>query len=310
MPSSPGIFSFSASNYRINQYMSNVFSPTTIAYIKRINGTQGPATVPVTLSSNPGTATENIDYHNTFPLDITFADGQKLAPVIVPIYQHGKPDFDKSLNLVLGQPTGTIVPTGLGGITSATSLFNNSARREFNGKGTIILPDTGAGSIYPYNIEVHGLKGHIKKVIARLKNFTHNFPSDIAIVLVSPSGKTITLSSGAGGGGFVPGVQGVYLTFDQDAPEKITKITSGTYKPTNFYDYYLLPAPCPPRPTGIDGAGDPYLLPYVADLNVYVGEDPNGTWLVYAADCANPAPGQLSGDKGYISGVSLAFELT
>ena len=64
---------------------------------------------------------------------------------------------------------------------------------------TISIPDSGAASPYPSEINVQGLSGTITDVNVTLNGYRHGFPDDVAVQVVSPTGKSVLLMSDVGG---------------------------------------------------------------------------------------------------------------
>lgn len=145
----------------------------------------------------------------------------------------------------------------------------------------ITIPDFGAATPYPSPIIVSGLTGEIIKVVVRLINISHTFPSDIDILLVSPSGQNATIMSDVGGG---TDITNVTLTLDDMATSTIpTPIVSGTFQPTNLgllFDFFP-----PPAPTPSGGSA----------LSSFNFTNPNGIWNLFVVDNA-------AGDSGSIAG--------
>ncbi len=143
----------------------------------------------------------------------------------------------------------------------------------------ISIPLLGVAAPYPSTNVVSGVAGPITSVSVTLSNLSHNYPADLAIVLVGPLGQNVILMANAGGG---YGLANATLTFDDAAslPIPTNQITAGTYRPA-AYSPPALPSPAP-------------LPPYGADLSVFAGTNPNGMWSLYVYDDA-------PGDSGSIS---------
>lgn len=158
------------------------------------------------------------------------------------------------------------------------TLFANLTPITINDRTSNTNPP-GTGSLYPSTINVSGMTGTITKVDVALNNLSHSFPDDVDVLLVGPGGQRAILMSDVGGN---PDVSGINLTFDQSAgalPDA-TQIVSGTYRPTNFNSNTTL------EPGGIDNfpSPGPGQTTYTADLNVFNGTAPNGTWRLYVVD--------------------------
>jgi subtilisin-like proprotein convertase family protein len=134
------------------------------------------------------------------------------------------------------------------------------------------------------SVTVSGLSTNIARVTVTLAEVNHNYPADIDILLVSPSGKKVVLMSDAAGSGKLENTR---ITFDDAAAAQIpfnptSPIDSGSYKPTNHEGSETFPAPAPGGPYG-------------TTLAEFAGTDPNGVWNLYVVDDAQP-------DSGYIAG--------
>ena len=165
-----------------------------------------------------------------------------------------------------------VVWSGSGSLTAA--VFTNGT--------AITIPNLGSGSPYPSTINVSGMAGLVSKVTVKLNQFTHTYPDDVDVLLIGPGGQSELLLSDVGG---AVGVSGVTVTLDDAATQGLpdsTRISTGTYKPTNVGagDTFAAPAP----------AG-----PYGALLSVFNGAAPNGVWALYVVD-------DEANDQGTIAG--------
>jgi uncharacterized repeat protein (TIGR01451 family) len=173
---------------------------------------------------------------------------------------------------------GVLRTTFVIGAFGATTTFSNPA--------VTTIPSLGVASPYPSAIVVSGFPGAVGKITVRLNSFTHTFPSDLDILLVSPSGRKVLLMSDAGGGN---GVSNVTLTFDDAAANFLgSAITTGTFKPTVLGSLgESLNAPAP-------------VAPYQNTLSTFAGQSANGTWQLWVRD-------QFGGDSGSIASWSLSI---
>src|SRR6266699_7343484 len=131
-------------------------------------------------------------------------------------------------------------------------------------------------------MNVSGLNTNILKATVTLNRLTHTQPHDLEIVLVGPGGQTTWLMSDCGG---INSVNNVTLTFDNAAASGLhnqAQIVAGTFMPTDFAPNDVLPAPAP--------AG-----PYVADLSVFQGTNPNGAWQLFVHDDTPLFSGYIAG---------------
>jgi uncharacterized repeat protein (TIGR01451 family) len=164
---------------------------------------------------------------------------------------------------------------GLGSFTAASAARTNYASIAVPASGT-----KGAASPFPSTISVTGVTGTVTKVTVTLAGFTHTYPSDVDVLLVSPTGQTLLLMSDAGS----VAASGLTLTFDDSAPGTLPAtgaLSSGTFKPSNYGtgDTFSSPAP---------------VEPYGSTLSVFNGSSPNGTWSLYAQDGFNKDAGDIT----------------
>lgn len=147
--------------------------------------------------------------------------------------------------------------------------------------GKITINDFAAASPYPAVKCVSGAVGHVTKVTATISGFQHTYPNDVSIMLVSPKGTLVNLMRNCGG---VVNVSGINLTFDDAAGSSLNgaSMASGTFKPTQLGIFNAFPQPCP--------SGTPN-----AALSAFIGEDPNGPWLLFVQDAKQLDVGQISG---------------
>jgi hypothetical protein len=152
------------------------------------------------------------------------------------------------------------------------------------------------GAPYPSSINVTSLTGLIPftpgSVRVTLNNFSHTRPSDLGLVLVSPTGAAYLIQDGAGG---APGVSNVTYTLSDTGAGVLPQPGSwsaGTYKPTAYFTFDLFPAPGPATSYARPGPfGD---IPATFST-AFGGTNPNGTWNLYVRDF-------LPGEGGSIAG--------
>lgn len=142
----------------------------------------------------------------------------------------------------------------------------------FANSAPIGIVDNQPGSPYPSAIHVSCIYPEdVNRVQVGLLGLGHTYPSDICILLQSPSGKTTPLMINAGGGRDFP-LQNVDLLFDDlgaDLPFN-APLTSGTYHPS-AYDNIDFPTPAPGY-TNIGLAQFAHESTY-GDWNLYVFDD-------------------------------------
>jgi subtilisin-like proprotein convertase family protein len=176
-----------------------------------------------------------------------------------------------------GHPGGNVNTSFTWNVSTSSSTIQT-----FSAPGSITIRDNSTAQPYPVSFNVTGLSGTISKLTVSLNGVTHTYASDMDIILVGPGGQKSILMSDAGGNS---SLNNGTITFDPSATTPIPtgQITSGTYKPAN-YDTSAdnFPAPGPGSSTA-----------FSADLNVFNGTSPNGTWNVFVVDDATADTGQI-----------------
>jgi len=155
----------------------------------------------------------------------------------------------------------------------------------FPNPGTITIPTSGQANPYPSTIAVSGLSGNTTDVNVTLTGVSHTFPDDVDILVVSPTGQRVVLTSDNGGS---LDVTNATLTFDDAAvgflPDE-GQIVSGTYRPTFGAT----------GNTGFNGTPPAPAAPYSYSLGSFNGQSPIGNWSLFVFD-------DLGGDAGQITG--------
>jgi len=124
-------------------------------------------------------------------------------------------------------------------------------------------------------------------VTAELSGLNHTFVQDLQILLVSPAGIGVILMADVGGGN---NIVNATIVFDDVAsrglPVSATRITSGSYRPTDFeafsgeLDSFPAPAPNPP---------------FASSMEAFFSADPNGVWSLYVYDHLDDDEGDITG---------------
>jgi subtilisin-like proprotein convertase family protein len=159
---------------------------------------------------------------------------------------------------------------------------SSSGTASFSNVSAITIPGQGVGTPYPSTINVSGTAGTISQVVLNLNGFTHTYPDDLDVLLVSPTGQIVVVMSDAGGGS---DVNNVSLTLSDGAAVALPdsgQIVSGTFKPSDFGTGDAFPTPAP--------AG-----PYGATLSAFNGVSANGVWSLFVVDDAAVDQGSFSG---------------
>lgn len=175
---------------------------------------------------------------------------------------------------------------------SAVSLSVSNAAGEFLQLGPVDLSvyplaidipgnptnSSGPASRYPATIHVRGEPSNgLARVEVTLRDLRHAYPTDLDILLVSPSGTNIILMSDAGSSLAVTNATLVFHPAWQlyPYPPESSAIPSGQTRHYSPYNYGN------PEETQLPGAPQG---PYSTELNDLSGTDPNGTWLLYIYD--------------------------
>ena len=157
----------------------------------------------------------------------------------------------------------------LGTFSSLTATNTNAS--------AITIRDNNSATPYPSAINVSGRVGKVAKVTVSIPAFSHTYPGDVDMVLVSPDGKKVALMGGVGAG---TDAVNVALTFDDAASGPIgASVVAGTYQPSGSVS--TMPAGAP--------AG-----PYASALSEFNGISPNGTWSLYVADSGASDTGTMA----------------
>jgi hypothetical protein len=182
---------------------------------------------------------------------------------------------------------------GLASTASATTFnFANSQAISIPKAGT--NPPAGQGDPYPSEILVSGIPEDefVVDINLTLSGLSHDNADDLYFVLEAPTGESIVLWNDAGGN--FP-LFGVTVIFDDGAVGAIPNsgpVVSGDYQVSQ---YGSIPGPDDTFPAPNPGFG--------GDLSLFNGDDPNGTWKLYAYDDS------FFGGKGELSdGWALTFE--
>jgi len=135
--------------------------------------------------------------------------------------------------------------------------------------------DYAIAAPYPSTIQVIGASLPLTHVEVVFPKFSYNFPDDLDIQLVGPTGIAVTLLSDVGGNN-QKAFTDIALRFKDGAtplPDD-AKLVSGTFAPTNMdagaFDHDTLPSPALP--------------PAATSLAAFNGTSPIGTWSLFIGD--------------------------
>jgi subtilisin-like proprotein convertase family protein len=160
---------------------------------------------------------------------------------------------------------------------------HKNVTRTISNTGQIAIPGSGTATPYPATIQVSGFKkGKIKDVDVTLRDFSHDKPDDVDVLLVAPNGRNTLLVSDAGGN---DPIDNITLTLDDRAVSALpvtSQIVSGTFRPTSDGPIDTLPAPAP-------------VTGQTVALSVFNGANPNGLWQLFVRDDSNMNNGEIAG---------------
>lgn len=197
---------------------------------------------------------------------------------------------------VAGSPAATVYANPASTTTYSVIVTNTSNRSiTYSSGGSVTIPgvapvsnSAGAGAPYPSVITVAGLPANAVVKSVAIRGLRHSGPSDIDMLLQSPTGTNVVLMSDAGG---LSDATGQTYTFDDAAAATLatTLNATGTYRPTNFgaSDTY-------PAPIGAITQATPTLASFTGDLN--------GTWNLFVNDA-------VSSDIGFITSWEITFTI-
>jgi uncharacterized delta-60 repeat protein/uncharacterized repeat protein (TIGR01451 family) len=193
-----------------------------------------------------------------------------------------------------------------GSINRGLAVFNftvGQTANRFANTSAIVLNEVATenstpATPYPSTINVSGLAGVVAKATVTLTNLSHTWPSDIDILVVSPTGQSSYLMAQCGGSYTI---NNVTLTFDDTVSNSLpqfpylpqSQIVSGTNHTTS---YAVATPPFPPNLTPPP--------PYVTNLSAFTNINPNGTWSLYIIDDARGNAGSIS--NGWILNLTTA----
>jgi CSLREA domain-containing protein len=153
---------------------------------------------------------------------------------------------------------------------------------------SITIPASGATTPYPSDILISGITGNlITQVAVQLNGLSHTFPADLDVLLVGPGGERVMLLSDAGSSAAISDVNLLFSPTATASPPQASQLVTGTVLPANYANDanssdFTDPFPNP-APDVLDR--EP------ADLTVFNGTNPNGTWSLYVSDDFQGADG-------------------
>lgn len=178
--------------------------------------------------------------------------------------------------------TGLVITCGSHDLAEAGKR-RKTVTRSFSSTGQIAIPNDGVANPYPSTLQVGGIKkGKIKDVNVTLRDFSHNRPDHVDILLVAPNGSNTLIMSDVGG---ADPADNLTIVLDDEALAALpltSQLTSGTFRPTSDGPIDSLPAPAPVSTQAVA-------------LSVFNGAKPNGQWQLFVRDDTNGQNGDISG---------------
>ncbi len=158
-----------------------------------------------------------------------------------------------------------------------------------------ILSASGPATVYPSTVNVSGMTGTTTNVTVSVRRFSHQFPGDVHMLLVSPTGQKLVFWSKCGRGTPVNNVNATITdrAFDFAPLPDEFEIWSEQFRPTDRAGTYNsvtnnFPAPAPAPPYGSVPLSNAF-------HNAFSGQSPNGTWSLYVYDDTTGATGSIAG---------------
>lgn len=166
--------------------------------------------------------------------------------------------------------------------TFAASTQAQTARSTFTNSSVNIIDRLGPATTYPSTIAVAGLSAVWTYHLSVSINLSHTLPSNLDILLVSPSGPAVMLLSDVGH--TFDWANNTRIDIDDCAPRSMGDafLTAGRFRPSNVRrgsDAMPMPAP---------------VGPYNNTLSDFNYATPDGTWSLYVVDDNGSAIGQIN----------------
>lgn len=143
----------------------------------------------------------------------------------------------------------------------------------------ITIVDNANASLYPSTIDVT-TSAPITSVSVRLANMQHARLSDLTVLLVSPTGKTVQLMANVDGS--IVTQNDVFFSEPGEWMNGQTILSDRVFRPTVVGQPVAMPAPAP-------------ALPYATTYASLVGDNMLGIWSLYVRDNATGVSGSLAG---------------
>ena len=276
----PAVLSINASQSSLAEGQSG--STAFNFQITRSGGTTGSTSVSWAVTGTGSNPADGADFVGSqLPGgSVTFAAGETTRTITLQVQGDTLTEASEAFMVSLANPT---AGTTLGTASASSTILNDDGVITASTTTPISIPSFGSSTPFPSTVTVSAGSGlAVGSLDVTLSNLTHSWPDDLDILLVGPSGARALLMSDAGDS---IGVNGLTLTFSSQASAALpdsSALSSGSYRPGDFEVGDTFNAPAPSGP-------------YSADLSVFNGTDPNGTWSLFVQDDA-------SGDSGSIAG--------
>ena len=188
--------------------------------------------------------------------------------------------------LLLAAGLAAVAALGLASAASAATFSNTDGPITINSGSALCVGGggtaPGTGNPYPSVIAVDGLGSSVTDVNVTVSGLSANWPDDIDLLLISPTGQSVILMADSGGDNQFR-VSGVNLTFDDAAsdpvPDNNALVSESTYRPSRGTGPGAADCDVPASFPGDAPAG-----PYGTSLSVFNDTDPNGNWQLYVID--------------------------
>ena len=240
--------------------------------ISRKGSTSGQATVSWAVSGLGSTPADGTDFADLqLPTGtVSFSPGEISKTVIIDVLADSLNESSEAFAVTLSSPTQGAT---LGTTTASSIILNDDGVVTGLNSSWITIPPSGSANPYPSSITIATESDvSLLSLDLTLHHLSHLSPDDLDVLLVGPTGAKSILMSDTGGGN---GVNDISLTFSSLASQSLpdtSSLVSGTYRPTDFQIGDLFPSPTAP------------VGPYVADLSIFNGTNPNGIWSLYVQD--------------------------
>jgi subtilisin family serine protease/subtilisin-like proprotein convertase family protein len=238
----------------------------------------------------------------------TFAPGETSQTITVLVKSDTLQESTEDFKVSLRNPSGGGTVAAARSSAAASILNDDGVILGFN-SAAITIPSFGSALPFPSTVSVSSSGADVvSNVEVTLHNFYHNSFDDVDILLVGPTGAKTILMSDAGGAN---PADGITLTFSAQAAAAVpdnAPLSTGRWLPLDHFseDDFDLPPNDLFSPLAPEG-------PYVADLSVFNGTNPNGDWKLFVNDDAINAAGKIIdgwsltiNTKPAMSSVSLA----